>query len=164
MEAEPIGEVSNQTRRLVAAQPHDSGARTATYPLELLGGSGAEGFPVPESAFRVTSQLKEVMQATTTPRLLRGAGRHPQLVALLARLGVDRAHEGQGLGAALLKDVLVRLVELSGDIGCRGLLVHAESVEARAFYLHLLPAFEPSPTDGMHLVLLMKDIRRTLRP
>jgi hypothetical protein len=34
-EAEPIGEVSNRTRRLVAAQPHDSCARTATYPLEL---------------------------------------------------------------------------------------------------------------------------------
>ena len=95
-------------------------------------------------------------------RLTKGAGRYPQPVALLARLGVDLRHEGQGLGAALLQDVLARLAALSSDIGCRGLLVHAESAEARKFYLHLVPEFETSPTDELHLVLLMKDIRRTL--
>jgi hypothetical protein len=94
-------------------------------------------------------------------RLAKGAGRYPQPVALLARLGVDIHHEGHGLGAALLKDVLSRLATLSSDIGCRGLLVHAESAEARKFYLHLVPEFEPSPTDDLHVVLLMKDIRRT---
>jgi GNAT superfamily N-acetyltransferase len=82
---------------------------------------------------------------------------------LLARLGVDTDHEGRGLGAALLQDVLARVLELSDDIGCRGLLVHSESDEARDFYLHLVPEFEPSPTDPLHLVLLTKDIRRTLR-
>jgi GNAT superfamily N-acetyltransferase len=96
-------------------------------------------------------------------RLRKGAGKYPQPTALLARLGVDLHHEGRGLGAALLQDVFARLLELSADIGCRGLLVHAESREARAFYLHLVPEFEPSPTDELHLVLLMKDIRRTLR-
>jgi hypothetical protein len=75
-------------------------------------------------------------------RARRGAGRYPQPVALLARLGVS--------------------AELSREIGCRGLLVHAESEVARNFYLHLIPEFEESPTDPLHLVLLMKDIRRTL--
>lgn len=89
--------------------------------------------------------------------------RHPQPVALLARLGVDMNHERRGLGAALLRDVFARMVELSTRIGCRGLLVHAESREARDFYVHLVPEFEASPTDDLHLVLLMKDIRRTLR-
>ena len=42
-------------------------------------------------------------------------------------------------------------------------LVHSESDEARSFYRHLVPDFEPSPTDTLHFVLLMKDIRRTLR-
>jgi hypothetical protein len=93
----------------------------------------------------------------------KGAGRYPQPVALLARLGVDIDHEGAGLGAGMLQDVFARLTELSDDIGCRGLLVHAESTEARNFYIHLIPEFEPSPTDPLHLVLLMKDIRRTLR-
>jgi len=95
-------------------------------------------------------------------RLRRGAGRYPQPVALLARLGVDERHEGQGLGAALLLDVISRVASLSDAIGCRGLLVHAESEQARSFYEHLIPEFERSPTDPLHLLLLLKDIRRTL--
>jgi hypothetical protein len=106
--------------------------------------------------------MAQIQVAAAPERLLEGAGRYPQPVALLARLGVDVEHEGEGLGAGLLQDVFARLVELSDDIGCRGLLVHDESDLARAFYLHLVPEFEPSPTDDLHLVLLMKDIRRTL--
>lgn len=62
----------------------------------------------------------------------------------------------------ILQDVFARLTELSSDIGCRGLLVHAESAEAKKFSLHLVPEIETSPTDDLHLVLLMKDIRQTL--
>jgi hypothetical protein len=95
-------------------------------------------------------------------RLRKGAGQYPQPVALLARLGVDLQHEGQGLGAGLLADVIARAAAFSREIGCRGLLVHAESQTARDFYLHLVPEFERSPTDELHLVLMLKDIRRTL--
>ena len=95
--------------------------------------------------------------------LRKGAGRYPQAVALLARLGVSIDHEGHGLGAALLANVISRAAQIGSGIGCRGLLVHAESESARNFYLHLIPEFEPSPTDPLHLVLLMKDIHRTLR-
>lgn len=108
--------------------------------------------------------MAQLTPASTPQRLRKGAGRYPQPLALLARLGVDIRHERQGLGAALLQDVFARLLEMSSGIGCRGLLVHAESAEAKAFYLHLVPEFEPSPTDDLQLVLLMKDIRRTLRP
>ncbi|MCP9883518.1 N-acetyltransferase [Synechococcus sp. ATX 2A4] len=85
-----------------------------------------------------------------------------QPVALLARLGVDLHHEGRGLGGALLADVISRTAQIGSEVGCRGLLVHSESASARAFYLHVIPEFEPSPTDPLHLVLLMKDILRTL--
>ena len=94
-------------------------------------------------------------------RVRKGAGRYPQPVALLARLGVDVAHEGQGLGAGLLRDVIVRLLSIDETIGCRGLLIHAESADARSFYRHLIPELELSPTDDLHLVLLMKDARKT---
>jgi GNAT superfamily N-acetyltransferase len=96
-------------------------------------------------------------------RVRKGAGRYPQPVALLARLGVSVDHEGQGLGAGLLADAVSRTAQLGVEIGCRGLLVHAETSEARDFYLHLIPEFEPSPTDDLHLVLLMTDILKTLR-
>jgi GNAT superfamily N-acetyltransferase len=95
-------------------------------------------------------------------RMQRGAGRYPQPVALLARLGVSVEHEARGLGAGLLRDVISRVAMLGAEIGCRGLVIHAESIEARNFYRHLVPEFDSSPTDELHLVLLMKDIRRAL--
>ncbi|MCX5926811.1 MAG: GNAT family N-acetyltransferase [Cyanobium sp. LacPavin_0920_WC12_MAG_63_22] len=106
--------------------------------------------------------MASVAIADLPERLRRGAGRYPQPVALLARLGVDQRYEGQGLGAALLADVITRVADLSDAIGCRSLLVHAESEQARAFYENLIPEWELSPTDPMHLVLLLKDIRHTL--
>ena len=75
---------------------------------------------------------------------------------------MDEGHQGEGLGAALLVDVITRVASLSDAIGCRGLLVHAESEQARGFYEHLIPEFERSPTDPLHLLLLLKDIRHTL--
>ena len=95
-------------------------------------------------------------------RLRKEAGRYPQPMALLARLGVSGEHERRGLGAGLLQDVVARMAALGTEIGCHGLLVHAETVEARDFYRHLIPELETSPTDDLHLVLLMKDILRTL--
>jgi hypothetical protein len=106
--------------------------------------------------------MAQLHASDTPPRLRKGGGRYPQPVALLARLGVDVRHEGRGLGAGLLQDVFLRLFVLSKEIGCRALLIHAESGDARDFYRHLVPEFEDSPTDPLHLVLLMKDIRRTL--
>ncbi len=105
--------------------------------------------------------MASVAIADLPERLRRGAGRYPQPVALLARLGVDQRYEGRGLGAALLADVITRVAGLSDAIGCRGLIVHAESDQARAFYEHLIPEWEQSPTP-MHLVLLLEDIRHTL--
>jgi GNAT superfamily N-acetyltransferase len=101
------------------------------------------------------------LAADAPERVRRGAGRYPQPVALLARLGVHRDHEGRGLGAGLFADAVRRLVGLGDEIGCRGLLIHAETEEARDFYLHLVPELMPSPTDDLHLLLLMKDARRT---
>lgn len=107
--------------------------------------------------------MASVSTAQAPRRLQKGAPRYPQPVALLARLGVSLDHEGQGLGAGLLTDVISRTAQLGIEIGCRGLLVHAETQETRDFYLHLIPEFEPSPTDELHLFLLMKDIRKTLQ-
>lgn len=106
--------------------------------------------------------MAQVHPAEAPQRLRKGGGRYPQPDALLARLGVDVHHEGRGLGAGLLQDVFLRVIALSNEIGCRALLVHCESSNARDFYRHLVPEFEESPTDPLHLVLLTKDIRRTL--
>jgi len=41
------------------------------------------------------------------------------------------------------------------------MLIHAESQDAKAFYLNFAE-FEESPWDPLQLVLLMKDLRRAL--
>jgi predicted N-acetyltransferase YhbS len=107
--------------------------------------------------------MAQVSLAIAPKRLAQGTSRYPQPVALLARLGVDSKHEGRGLGAGLLRDAVVRLVLVGDQIGCRGLLIHAESERARSFYLHLIPELIESPTDRLHLVLLLKDAERSLR-
>jgi len=94
-----------------------------------------------------------------------GVGKYPQPVAVLARLGVDEAHEGLGLGAGLLSDVLIRFVAVSEEIGVRGLLIHCQDQSARAFYEHLIPELEPldeANANRTTLVLLGKDLHRTL--
>ena len=93
--------------------------------------------------------------------ITRGIGRYPVPVILLARLGVDRGEQSRGLGRALLKEVLLRTSAAADTIGARALLIHAEADTARAFYQHLAE-FEPSPTDALHLFLLMKDLRATI--
>ena len=95
-------------------------------------------------------------------RWRQGAGRYDQPVALLARLGTSKHHERRGLGSEMLQDVLWRTANIASEIGCRGLLVHAESQDACDFYTRAVPSFAASPTGKLHLVLLMKDIKRTL--
>ncbi len=94
-------------------------------------------------------------------RVRKGLARHPISIILLARLAVDISARGQGLGAALLKDALSRSASAADEIGARAVLVHAKDDEAQAFYRHF--DFEPSPTDPLHLFLLMKDLRAILR-
>lgn len=93
-------------------------------------------------------------------RVSRGLARSPIPVILLARLAVNRDEQGRGLGAALLKDALLRALSAADQIGVRAVLVHAKDDEARAFYEHF--DFEASPSDLLHLLILMKDLRRSL--
>jgi predicted N-acetyltransferase YhbS len=78
---------------------------------------------------------------------------------ILARLAVDNVHQGRGLGRSLLQDALLRCAAAAREVGVRACVVHALP-EARAFYEAF--GFEPSPTDSLHLTLLMKDLQRFL--
>jgi GNAT superfamily N-acetyltransferase len=93
-------------------------------------------------------------------RVTAGQARHPISVVLLARLAVDKTLLKQGIGAALLKDALVRVSNAADIVGARALLVHAKDDEAKSFYEHF--NFAPSPSDPLHLFLLMKDIRAVI--
>jgi GNAT superfamily N-acetyltransferase len=101
-----------------------------------------------------------VRREETPPRIAKGQSALPIGVILLARLAVDRSEQGQGLGAALLKDALLRCAQAADIIGARAVLVHAIDAEARKFYEYF--GFEECPANDLHLMLLMKDLRSYL--
>lgn len=103
-----------------------------------------------------------VERADSPRRVTQGVPRHPIPVILLTRLAVDSSAQGKGLGRALLRDALIRVNNAADEIGVRALLVHAKDERARDFYMRQAE-FEPSPTDPLHLFLLMKDLRKSLR-
>lgn len=93
-------------------------------------------------------------------RVTKGLARHPVPVMILARLAVDKDHQGKGLGQALLKDALLRTAQAADIAGIRCLLVHAKDEAARKWYASW--EFEPSPTDPYHLLLMLKDLNALL--
>lgn len=78
----------------------------------------------------------------------------PVPMAILGRLAVDFAWRGRGLGVALLQDAVLRTLRAASIVGIRGLLVHALSEPAKAFYQH--HGFVASPTQPMTLILSLK--------
>jgi GNAT superfamily N-acetyltransferase len=77
---------------------------------------------------------------------------------LLARLAASFDAQGRGIGAGLLKDAMMRTVQAADIAGIRALVVHAKDENARRFYERF--GFIPSPTDELHLYVLVKDIKR----
>lgn len=84
----------------------------------------------------------------------------PMPVLLLGRLAIDRAQQGRGLGAALLRDALLRAVRVSENAGVSSLLVHALHERATQFYLSR--GFVQSPIRPMTLLLTLTTARKHL--
>ena len=83
----------------------------------------------------------------------------PIPMAVLGRLAIDRSWQGKGLGAALLQDAVMRVGQAAHIVGIRGLLVHAISDEAKAFYEHY--GLAASPTNPMTLIMSLKFFVKT---
>ena len=80
----------------------------------------------------------------------------PIPVVVLARLAVDCSLQGAGLGRALVKNAAQRVLQAADVIGIRGMVVHALSMEAKAFYERV--GFDPSPLDPMILMVTLDDL------
>lgn len=104
----------------------------------------------------------QVEPEAATERTLKGQPRtRPVPAVLLARLAVDQKHQRSGLGRSLLQDVMLRSLDAAESIGARVLLVHAKHEAAKAWYVQF--GFEESPTDPLHLLMLLKDVRAFLQ-
>lgn len=132
---------------------HAEAAGTARTFVTTSDGERVVGF------FSLT--VGQVQPEDATVRLLKGQPTdRPVPVVILARLGVDRAQQGRGLGRSLLQEAMLRFNNLAEHAGVRGLVAHALDEDARSFYLRF--GFELSPTDRLHLILLAKDLKRFL--
>lgn len=78
--------------------------------------------------------------------------------ALLGRLGVDRRHQGKGLGSALLADAIMRTVR--AELGIFAIIVDAKDEMAQRFYEHF--GFTLLADDKRRLCLPMATALRVL--
>ncbi len=81
----------------------------------------------------------------------------PSPVALPAGLAVAISHQGQGVGAALLRDALSRIQLASEQVAVRAVIVHAVDHRAATFYERF--GFRALTTTARTLMVTLGDLR-----
>lgn len=94
------------------------------------------------------------------PGKVRRNAPNPVPAVLMGRLAIDVKAQGSGLGRFLVRDAILSTLAAADRIGVRILLVHALHEQAATFYQRL--GFKRSPTDPLHLYLLLADARKSL--
>ncbi len=94
------------------------------------------------------------LAASDAPGALRRNMPDPIPVTILGRLAVDRDWQGRGLGTALVQDAVLRTSQAAAIVGIRGLIAHAISDGAKAFYEHY--GFVASQNNPMTLILSIR--------
>ena len=70
---------------------------------------------------------------------------------VLGRLAIDREYQGNKLGDALLREAILRVLQVADIAGIKAILVHAISADAKKFYSDR--GFIVSPFEPMTLAL-----------
>lgn len=84
---------------------------------------------------------------------------NPIPVIILGRLAVDLKSRNQGYGRGLVKEALLRALNVSHQIGVAAVLVHALSPQSKQFYLRL--GFRETPLNPYTLMVSIKSIQLT---
>jgi GNAT superfamily N-acetyltransferase len=121
-------------------------------------------FVIADKDYRVVgyhSLCAGMIYRNDVPRTVKGHKAPNELpMAVLARLAVNEAHQGRGLGMALLKNALISVVSAAQIVAFRGVIVHAIDDDAMKFY----KKFGFQETKGMErrLILPTNDIVASL--
>lgn len=84
----------------------------------------------------------------------------PIPVMIIGRLAVDARLQGRGLGYGLLRDALLRTMQVAEQAGIRAVLLHAMTADARRFYQRA--GVQESPLDPMTMMITLADINKAL--
>jgi GNAT superfamily N-acetyltransferase len=131
-------------RHALAAQQMDS-VRT----FLLVGPEDVIGY------FSLT--MGSVLRADAPTKLVRGLPFYPVGSVLLARLAIDREHQGVGRGGLLLAEALRKAVAAGEAAAARLVMVDAVDEHAATFYARY--GFIAVPEHPLRLYRRMKDIR-----
>lgn len=95
-------------------------------------------------------------------RVRKGQPRHPIPGVLMARFAVDVSTQGKGLGKALFRDAMMRVLGIADQVGVRVFVVDAKNDDALRFYeqYHGMPA----PDAPHRLFWLLKDLTAIVGP
>ena len=85
----------------------------------------------------------------------------PVPVMVIGRLAVDQTAQGQAIGAALLRDAILRTLQAAEIAGIRAILVHAISERAKRFYEKW--GFTASPVEPMTLMITVAEAQNALQ-
>jgi GNAT superfamily N-acetyltransferase len=94
------------------------------------------------------------------PKAMRRNMPDPLPILLLGRLAIDKRYHNRGLGKSLLRDAMLRAVNVSGDAGVFAILVHALHGQAKQFYLSR--GFVESPLQPITLLMTLETVRSIL--
>lgn len=96
----------------------------------------------------------------SAPGRVRRNAPDPVPVMVVGRLAVTERCKGQGIGSALLRDAVRRVLQASEIVGCAAIVVHAVDDAAAAFYgAH---GFVAHPAGSRTLFLPLEALRRAL--
>ena len=97
----------------------------------------------------------------TAPGRVRRNAPDPVPLVVLGRLAIDQDYQGQGLGRALVRDAILRILQAADIIGVRAILVHALSENAKRFYEEC--GFTASPINPLTLMITLPEAIGALR-
>ena len=133
--------VLDEWLRRRALQNEESGA-TRTFVLCVGGNKRVIGY---------YSLSTGAIQREAVPGAFRRNMPEPIPVVLIARFAIDEAYQKQRWGGKMLREAVMRTMLISQVIGVRGLVVHALTDNAKAFYQRF--GFVVSPIQSHTLVL-----------
>jgi predicted N-acetyltransferase YhbS len=105
--------------------------------------------------------MGSVRRASAPTKLVRGLPAYPVGMVLVARLAVDRSHQGGGLGGLLLTEALRKAVAAGEAAAARLVVVDAIDDGAAGFYKRY--GFVATPEDPLRLYRRIKDIRASFQ-
>ncbi|MEB4590115.1 GNAT family N-acetyltransferase [Candidatus Thiothrix sp. Deng01] len=105
-----------------------------------------------------TLSMGEISPENMPANLAKKLPRYPVAIARIARLAIDKNHQGNGNGRALLLHALENCHRLSNTIGMYAVLVDAKHQQAKAFYLR--NDFQPLPDHELTLFITTQTLKQ----